>query len=87
MLTHTDTSKTPQLPLREFFWLTALKHALSEIEAETGREDIGTEDLIDLVWAKINPPPIDAAFDWLAERYAEQMLAALDRATVPTPRC
>lgn len=84
MALSTQTLQVSQLRPKEFFWLSALKCALDEIEVETGLEDIDPDELIYLVWAKIGPPPIDAALDWLAGKYAEQMLAALDRATAPT---
>jgi len=83
---HTQQLQISQLRPKEFFWLTALKVALDEIEAETGRKDIDPDELIYLVWAKIGPPPIEEAFDWLTDHYADQMLAALDRATAPTLR-
>jgi hypothetical protein len=40
--------------------------------------------LVDRVWAKVGPTRLYDAFDRLAARYPNQMMAALDRVTRPS---
>jgi hypothetical protein len=64
------------------FW-AAVARAMDEVFAENDGGDIHGFD--DQVLAKVGPTHLyDDAFDRLAARYPNQMMAALDRVTAPT---